>query len=310
MADSTPYRKQVALILRVLPIVAQENCFALKGGTAINLFIRNMPRLSVDIDLAYLLVQPRDESLQQIDTSLKKIASRIEETVLGTKVQTVLLRGTDRVVKLLVNTHDAQIKIEVTPVLRGTVFPPQTLAVTEKVQEQFGFAEIKVVSFEDLFGGKLVAALDRQHPRDLYDVRLLLANEGLTRDLFRAFVVYLISHDRPMSEIIAPNLRDIQNEYEHGFAGMTVDQVSREDLEETRMLLIKLIHEAFTDNDREFLLSIKQGEPQWDLLEIPGIDQLPAIRWKVQNLGNLKPAKREELLVRLKTALTKNPFEG
>lgn len=193
MTDSTPYRKQVALILRVLPIVAQENCFALKGGTAINLFIRNMPRLSVDIDLAYLPVQPRDESLQQIDTSLKRIAERIEETVSGAKVQNVSLRETDRVVKLLVNTHDAQIKIEVTPVLRGTVFPPQTLAVTEKVQEQFGFAEIKVVSFEDLYGGKIVAALDRQHPRDLYDVRLLLANEGLTRDLFRAFIVYVIA---------------------------------------------------------------------------------------------------------------------
>lgn len=309
MTDSAPYRKQVALILRVLPIVAQEDCFALKGGTAINLFIRNMPRLSVDIDLAYLPVQPRDESLQQIDTSLKQIARRIEETISATKVQTVSLRETDRVVKLLVNTHDAQIKIEVTPVLRGTVFPPQTLAVKEKVQEQFGFAEIKVVSFEDLYGGKLVAALDRQHPRDLYDVRLLLANEGLTRDLFRAFIVYVISHDRPISEIIAPKLRDIQHEFEHGFAGMTVDRVSREDLEETRMSLVKLIHETFTDNDRELLLSIKRGEPQWDLLEISRVDQLPAVRWKVQNLSNLNPSKREELLAKLKSALTKNPFK-
>lgn len=59
------------------------------------------------------------------------------------------------------NDH-AQIKIEVTPVLRGTVFPHQTRAVSEKVQDEFGFAEIAVVSFEDLYGGKLVAALDRQ----------------------------------------------------------------------------------------------------------------------------------------------------
>lgn len=310
MIDNTPYRKQVSLILRVLPIVATESCFALKGGTAINLFIRNMPRLSVDIDLAYLPVQPRDESLKEIDASLKNIASKIEKTISGSKVRTAVLRGTDFVVKLLVSAADVQIKIEVTPVLRGTVFPTRMLTVAEKVLEEFGFAEIAVVSFEDLYGGKLVAALDRQHPRDLYDVRLLLKNEGLTRDLFRAFLVYLISHDRPMSEIIAPNLRDIQHEFEHGFVGMTVDQVAPEELEETRKLLIEQIHNAFTDSDRNFLMSIKRGTPQWELLDIPGVDELPAVRWKLQNLGNLKPAKRDELMEKLKTALTKARSEG
>lgn len=71
--------------MRVLPIVAQEPCFALKGGTAINLFIRNMPRLSVDIDLAYLPVKPRDESLQEIDAALKSIAAKLEKSVPDTK---------------------------------------------------------------------------------------------------------------------------------------------------------------------------------------------------------------------------------
>jgi hypothetical protein len=46
-------------LIRVLPSIAEEACFALKGGTAINLFVRDMPRLSVDIDLTYLPVQPR-----------------------------------------------------------------------------------------------------------------------------------------------------------------------------------------------------------------------------------------------------------
>ena len=55
------YRRQVALLVRVLPLIAQEKCFALKGGTAINLFIRNLPRLSVDIDLAYLPVSDRED---------------------------------------------------------------------------------------------------------------------------------------------------------------------------------------------------------------------------------------------------------
>jgi predicted nucleotidyltransferase component of viral defense system len=51
LAFSEVYRKQVELLIRILPFIAEEDCFALKGGTAINLFIRNMPRLSVDIDL-------------------------------------------------------------------------------------------------------------------------------------------------------------------------------------------------------------------------------------------------------------------
>jgi predicted nucleotidyltransferase component of viral defense system len=195
------------------------------------LFIRDMPRLSVDIDLAYLPVLPGEESLQEIEASLKRVADRIEKSVTGAKVQSSVLPGTKQIVKLVVSTRDAQIKIEVTPVLRETVFPHQTRAVSEKVQHEFGFAEIAVVSFEDLYGGKIVAALDRQHPRDFFDVRLLLAREGLTRDLFRAFLVYLISHDRPMSEIIAPRFRDIRHEFEHGLAGMTFEAAARVEVE-------------------------------------------------------------------------------
>ncbi|MBX9950928.1 MAG: nucleotidyl transferase AbiEii/AbiGii toxin family protein [Candidatus Obscuribacterales bacterium] len=288
-----------------MPIVAQETCFALKGGTAINLFIRDMPRLSVDIDLAFLPVKPRDESLQEIDAALGRIAEKIKKSITDAKVQSSLLQGTDRAVKLNIHAADAQIKIEVTPVLRGTVFPPTTRAISEKVQSEFGFAEIAVVSFEDLYGGKLVAALDRQHPRDLYDVRLLLANEGLTRDLFRAFLVYLISHDRPMSEIISPRFRDISHEFEHGFTGMTVEPVTREDLEDTRTELVKRIQDAFLDEDREFLLSIKKGSPRWELLKIDGIDALPAVRWKLQNLGRLQKEKRDQLIEKLEKVLKK-----
>lgn len=51
---SEPYRAQMDLLLQVLPLVAKEESFALKGGTAINLFVRDMPRLSVDIDLTWL----------------------------------------------------------------------------------------------------------------------------------------------------------------------------------------------------------------------------------------------------------------
>ncbi len=59
----------------------------------------------------------------------------------------------------------------------------------------------------------MVAALDRQHPRDLFDVSALLANEGLTDALRTAFVVYLISHNRPAVELLAPGRLDIEAEF-------------------------------------------------------------------------------------------------
>ena len=67
------FRRQVALLVRTLPVVAEETCFALKGGTAINLFVRDLPRLSVDIDLTYLPVTSREASLADIGAALGRI---------------------------------------------------------------------------------------------------------------------------------------------------------------------------------------------------------------------------------------------
>jgi predicted nucleotidyltransferase component of viral defense system len=177
MAFSEAYRKQVALVMRVLPFIAEEDCFALKGGTAINFFIRNMPRLSVDIDLTYLPVAPRPESLAAIDAALKRIEGRIKEGIAGCHISESKTEGT--VTKISVRTQ-VQTKIEVTPVIRGCVYEAEKRGVSAAVEDAFGFAEIQVVSLPDLYGGKIVAALDRQHPRDLFDVRDLLANEGIT----------------------------------------------------------------------------------------------------------------------------------
>ena len=173
------YRRQVELLVRTLPHVAQERCFALKGGTAINLFVRNLPRLSVDVDLTYLPVANRQRSLADIEAALRRIGERIEDALPVARVQTGELREEGTVNKLFVRERSTQIKIEVTPVLRGCVFEAEEKAVSDAVEEQFGFAAIQVVSFPDLFAGKLVAALDRQHPRDLFDVHDLLTNEGI-----------------------------------------------------------------------------------------------------------------------------------
>lgn len=164
MAFRDSYARQVRLLLRVIPVVAAEPGFALKGGTAINLFVRNLPRLSVDLDLTSLPIAPRPESLAAIDEAMRRIASRIEMRFPGAKVTKSALLPENAIVKLIVRHDQVQIKIEVTPVLRGCVFAPELRTTTPAVEEAYGFAEMQVVSFPDLYAGKLVAALDRQHP--------------------------------------------------------------------------------------------------------------------------------------------------
>jgi predicted nucleotidyltransferase component of viral defense system len=300
---SERFRNQVALLIEVLPFVATESAFALKGGTAINLFVRDMPRLSVDIDLTYLPVAPRPESLSAIDAAMKRIAKATNDGLRDAKVTEVVNRAEGIVTKLTVQRGDAQIKVEVTPVLRGCVFEPELMAVSAKVEEEFGFAETSVVSFSDLYAGKIVAALDRQHPRDLFDVRDLLANEGITDDLRRAFIVYLISHDRPISEVVVPRRKDIKKEFEQGFDGMTAEPVSLDDLLKAREDLIAEMAGKMPKEHREFLIGFKRGQPDWSLLGVAGAAELPAVKWKQVNLDKLSAAAREKLVELLASVL-------
>jgi predicted nucleotidyltransferase component of viral defense system len=296
------YRRQAALLIRVIPLVAKEPCFALKGGTAINLFVRNMPRLSVDLDLTYLPIADRITSLQAIDDAMRRLEKIIETGIPGARV-TSTANNEHYVTRLLLRANDVQIKIEVTPVLRGCVYAPSPMSVSKEVEEQFGFAEIEVVSFADLYAGKIVAALDRQHPRDLFDVRDLLANEGISGKLRKAFIVYLVSHNRPMSEILEPKRLDIAPEFERGFEGMTENPVTLNDLLQAREDLIGIIVGKMPEEHRRFLISIKRGEPDWALLDLPGVEDLPAVRWRLENLAKLDKTKRDAMIARLSEVL-------
>lgn len=295
MAFLDTYRRQVALLIRTIPFVANEKTFALKGGTAINLFVRNMPRLSVDIDLTYLPVEGRTTSLAAISAAMLRIAERIEAGIPGAKVNPSRSADENVVIKLIVRAGDVQIKIEITPVLRGTVYDPVLTPVVPNVENEFGFAEMQVVSFADLYAGKIVAALDRQHPRDLFDVRDLLAHEGISDELRRAFLVYLISHNRPMAEVLAPTRKALAEEFARGFIGMTQEPVALADLEAAREAIITAMITDMPDEHRRFLLGFKRGYPEWELLGIPEAQRLPAVLWKKRNLDQLTVDKRHEL---------------
>lgn len=305
MAFREVYRKQVQLLIRILPFIAEEDCFALKGGTAINLFVRDMPRLSVDIDLTYLPVQPRAESLAAIDAALKRISERIRKNLPGAQITPTAARPENAVYKLLVRVGGVQTKVEVTPVLRGCVYEPELRAVSRPVEETFGFAEMRLVSFADLYAGKMVAALDRQHPRDLFDIRDLLANEGIDQTLRLAFLVYLLSHNRPMFEVLAPQPKSLQAEFRRGFLGMTAEPVSIKKLTDARESLIGLAITGMPEPHRQFLLSFERGKPEWALLEVPGAPELPAVRWRLDNLASLNSAQRRKLVSGLERVLGK-----
>ena len=297
------YQAQVRLLMRLIPIVARETCFALKGGTAINLFIRNLPRLSVDIDLMYLPVNNRPKALAEIDAAMKRIKTTVLAELPGARVTENIHDGAT--LRLLIMADGTQVKIEVSPVLRGVVHEPSVIPVTEAVEDIFGYAETNVVSFEDLFAGKLVAALDRQHPRDLFDVRGLLAHEGLSDELRETFLVYLLSHNRPIGEVLSGRVKDLANEYRNGFEGMTDETVDIRDLIETQHEMIEILIGKMPDQHREFLISFERGEPAWQLLRISHVAELPAIRWRQHNLDKLKPEQRSSLVELLHSSLAR-----
>lgn len=302
------YKAQADLLLQVLPFVAKENIFALKGGTAINLFVRNMPRLSVDIDLTYLPLDSRTNALKNIQEGLTRIQTDIHKYLPEVKVNTVRLNG-EADVKLNCQSNNAQIKIEVNTITRGNVFPTQLMQVADSVQEEFGkFAAINVVSLAELYGGKICAAIDRQHPRDIFDVKLLLENEGLTQEIWDGLKIGIISHYKPIYELLSPILKDQKSAFDKQFAGMTSVEFTYNDYEETRAFLIDSIQKRLSDDEKQFLVSFEMGSPDWRLFQIPVLKNLPAIKWKLQNIINLKEnniKKHERMIENLKETLFK-----
>lgn len=297
------YEAQIKLLIRSLPVISRYSCFALKGGTAINLFIRDLPRISVDIDLTYLLLTPREEALAEISNALQSIGDDIERLLPEARVRASRDRG--YAVRLQVSTADAVIKVEPNLILRGAVHPIQSMDLCQAAQVQFGaFVSVPVLSIADLYGGKLCAALDRQHPRDLFDVKLLLDKTGITPEIRRSFVVYLASHNRPMNELLSPNLLDIRSLYEEQFKGMTLEEVPLHELLHMQEELPRMLVLSLDEDERAFLLSMKRGEPEWDRLGIGNLNRFPALQWKLININKMTRAKKEAEFDRLQTILS------
>ena len=298
------YLDTARLLIQVAPLVFADGAFALKGGTAINLFMRDMPRLSVDLDLVFIDHRmPRDQALERIDEALRQAADRLNARGFQTRMSGAA-GGLET--KLMVRRGSIEVKVEVNFVMRGTVHPVRNAALAPRARDLLmADVELPVASLEDVYGGKLVAAMDRQHPRDLFDVMQLFAYEGITPSIRRAFVVYLASHNRPVHEVLFPAERDIAQEYERTFQGMTADTVELADLLTVRKRMMVELPGSLDPDERRFLLSLVNNKPDWPLLEIPHADELPGIRWKLNNLGHLQTSnpkkfnEQREALARL-----------
>mgnify|MGYP005850315971 CR=1 FL=1 len=303
MAIDDRYRRQVQLLVQLLPIVSREKDFALKGGTAINMFDSDMPRLSVDIDLTYLGLETRTQALAHCREILGRLAEEIERRLPGTRVERRFQQSEE--IRLNVRVGNTLVKIESSPVARGAVGPVEVREIRPRVQDEFGYAAIQCISTAEIYGGKICAALDRQHPRDLFDIGQLMDRNGLTREVFDGFLVALMSSRRPMAEILDPNRKDLTDEFVEEFHGMVAIPVRRESLEQARECLIQKIAGFMTMDDRSFLLSFKRDEPDWERFAYPKARALPAIRWKRLNLDKMTPDRRKAAIDRLNDVLAK-----
>ena len=284
------YVKQVRLLVNVLPYIAKESCFALKGGTAINLFVRDLPRLSVDIDLAYLGFEERETAFKNINAALQRIVNDLNKVHL----RAVLQKSPDNICKIICSNAETTIKIEPNYTIRGYVYPTEKLSISEKVQEKYGFAAINVVSMAELYGGKICAALDRQHPRDLFDIKYLLGNEGITPEIKNGFMVSLLQHNRPPHELLAPHKQDNTKVFEQEFKGMSDEIFTIENCNNTFDILLSQIKQALTAADKQFLIDFFSLNEAWKNTDIPNIDKLSGIKWKIENLTKLRNSNQEK----------------
>ena len=288
----------VRQLLDIAPVVFATPHFAIKGGTALNLFLHDLPRLSVDIDVVFTDHSlDREAALQAIAAELSAISKKLE--AMGYELRQRRNSASNES-KLMVIGPLAEVKVEVNEVFRGTLLPLQHRPLSPATEAQFAQAvTLPLLATAELYGSKLVAAMDRQHPRDLFDVLVLYNTIGLTPEIVDCFVAYLAGHNRPVHEVLAPRLQPLEATFANQFNGMSRDEVNLETLEQVRARLVQELPRALTHQHRDFLHSLVKNQPLWDCMPFPHLQELPAIRWKLQNLANLRGKKLVEQIERL-----------
>ena len=306
----TEYVNAVRLLLQVLPSIFESGHLALKGGTAINLYLDDMPRLSVDIDAVFLpLGITREEALLAINDEVSKIAHTSEG--MGLRVHRTVAEDVNES-QLFITNASTQVKVEINTVFRGTVMEPKLRALNPMSSEIFAIdVPAMLLDPAEIYAGKVLAALDRQHPRDLFDIWRLYQRGGLSEETLAAFTVYLCGHNRPPNEILGNSNKNIDGLYRNSLVGMIrTEAPTIDELVEVRETLRRDVITGLSEASRSFIKDFFSGAPQWDLLPFDHLSELPALQWKLHNLALFRAARPEELARQnreLESLLTSHP---
>jgi hypothetical protein len=296
------YRQQLELLLRIIPALSDIESFAIHGGTAINLYVLDFPRYSVDVDITYTPIKPREESFAEIHKNLSILKEKINTIIPNVAVS-------EKPNKIYCSQRDIMVKVEVSGTKRGLIEPYEIRPLCEKAQNEFETAnKAKIVSLSQLYGGKITAALDRQHPRDLFDVKLMFDFISDFEQIEKGFLYCLLGGDRPIIESLSPNRIDQQETMIKQFSGMTDIPFSYSDYEETREKLIDFINSNLTQQDKEFLIAFEAGNDLLQFVEYHEYLKFPSVQWKLQNINKLKeinPIKHRESVKKLANYLMK-----
>ena len=281
------YVDTVRLMLEVTPDVFQSSRFAMKGGTALNFFVQDMPRLSVDIDVVYAAHETgREKALAEIAAELTAIQRRLISRGIGAEITST---KTGDETKILARRGREEVKIEINYVFRGTLLPVENRPLVKAASDLFTTSlAAPTLAVAELYGSKLVAAMDRQHPRDLFDVHGMFFRFGLTPEIVECFVGYLAGHNRPVHEVLCSRDIDLVRPFQTEFAGMEREPVSLQELEAARKRLRSELLASLTTDHKRFLLGLVAGTPPWEAMTCRHLEKLPAVQWKLQNLERLK----------------------
>jgi predicted nucleotidyltransferase component of viral defense system len=294
------YRQQVELLLKIIPTLTEIENFAIHGGTAINLYVLDLPRYSIDIDVTYTSIKPREDSFAEIHKNLSIIKEKVKSIIPNVVV-------TEKPNKIYCTQKGVVVKVEVSGTKRGIIEPCEMKHLCQKAQNEFETTnKAKIVSLSQLYGGKIIAALDRQHPRDLFDVKLLFDFITDFERVKKGFFYCLLSGDRPIIESLAPNKIDQQETLVKQFTGMTKVPFSYSDYEKTREKLIDFINSNLTQQDKEFLIAFEAGNDLSQFAEYQEYLRFPSVQWKRLNINKLKennPIKIGESVKKLENYL-------
>ncbi len=278
------YTEQVRLLLRIAPEINSIADFALHGGTAINLFHHNMPRLSVDIDLTYIPFANRKKDLAEISKLLQLLTERLKRTIPGIHIRGNSVVGDE--IKLFCILNNVEVKIEVNTINRGIISDVETHQLCHKAQDFFQmFVEMNLVPATQLFGGKIVAALDRQHPRDLFDTKKMFERNLFNNETMQGFLFCLFSSKRPIHEILYPNFLCNTKLIENQFRGMANEDFNNKIYNSERERLFNTVHNSLTNQQKRMIVSLAKGEPEWIYGDW---SRFPGIAWKLKNIEILK----------------------